>query len=133
MRLHEPVGEFLVRRLAGAHRQGRAARGQILRHQGGTGGYQAGAARRAGPADPALRLHEPVGEFLVRRLAGAQPARDLAPVTEAAALQFGTKAVPEDIKQALLDEQARLIPLFDALRAARALARTLGLFRSTRT
>ena len=34
-----------------------------------------------------MRLHEPVGEFLVRRLAGAQPARDLAPIAEAAPLQ----------------------------------------------
>ena len=42
---------------------------------------------------------------------------------------LGTKAVPEDVKRALLDEQARLIPLFDALRAARALARTEGLYR----
>ena len=39
-----------------------------------------------------------------------------------AAKSFGTKAVPEEVKQALLDEQARLIPLFDSLRAARALA-----------
>ncbi|MGW5957931.1 double-strand break repair helicase AddA [Methylorubrum thiocyanatum] len=46
-----------------------------------------------------------------------------------AAKSFGTKAVPEEVKQALLDEQARLIPLFDSLRAARALARTQGLFR----
>ena len=46
-----------------------------------------------------------------------------------AAKSFGTKAVPEAVKQALLDEQARLVPLFDALRAARALARTRGLFR----
>ncbi len=42
---------------------------------------------------------------------------------------LGTKAVPPEVKQALLDEQARLIPLFDALRAARALARTEGLYR----
>ena len=46
-----------------------------------------------------------------------------------AAKSFGTKAVPEKVKQALLDEQARLVPLFDSLRAARALARTRGLFR----
>lgn len=46
-----------------------------------------------------------------------------------AAKSFGTKAVPEEVKQALLDEQVRLIPLFDSLRAARALARTRGLFR----
>ena len=42
---------------------------------------------------------------------------------------LGTKAVPEAVKQALLAEQTRLIPLFDSLRAARALARTEGLYR----
>jgi ATP-dependent helicase/nuclease subunit A len=42
---------------------------------------------------------------------------------------LGTKAVPAAVKQALIDEQARLIPLFDSLRAARALARTQGLYR----
>ncbi len=41
---------------------------------------------------------------------------------------LGTKTVPAGVKQALLDEQARLIPLFDGLRAARALARTEGLY-----
>ena len=41
---------------------------------------------------------------------------------------LGTKSVPADAKQALLAEQARLIALFDKLRAAEALARTRGLF-----
>ncbi len=41
---------------------------------------------------------------------------------------LGTKAVPEDVRAALIDERDRLAPLFDALRSARALARTEALF-----
>ena len=45
-----------------------------------------------------------------------------------AASQFGTKAVPEAVRQALLDEQARLAGLRERLKAARAFARTQALF-----
>ncbi|WP_284246688.1 UvrD-helicase domain-containing protein, partial [Methylobacterium haplocladii] len=41
---------------------------------------------------------------------------------------LGTKGVPEDARQTLADEQDRLIPLFDRLRAARTHARTSALF-----
>ncbi|TXN19638.1 AAA family ATPase, partial [Methylobacterium sp. WL9] len=41
---------------------------------------------------------------------------------------FGTKAVPEDVRETLAEEQARLVPLFDRLRAARTHARTRALF-----
>ncbi|TXM67104.1 double-strand break repair helicase AddA [Methylobacterium sp. WL12] len=41
---------------------------------------------------------------------------------------LGTKAVPEDVREALTAERDRLVPLFDALRGARALARTEALF-----
>ncbi|MCJ2036743.1 double-strand break repair helicase AddA [Methylobacterium sp. J-068] len=41
---------------------------------------------------------------------------------------LGTKAVPEDVKQALRDERDRLEPLQDALRGVQALARTRALF-----
>jgi ATP-dependent helicase/nuclease subunit A len=41
---------------------------------------------------------------------------------------LGTKAVPEDLKQALCDERDRLEPLQDSLRGVRALERTRGLF-----
>ncbi|KQO70150.1 double-strand break repair helicase AddA [Methylobacterium sp. Leaf88] len=41
---------------------------------------------------------------------------------------LGTKAVPEDAKQALCDERDRLEPLRDALRGVRALERTRALF-----
>ncbi|WP_407519658.1 double-strand break repair helicase AddA [Methylobacterium oryzisoli] len=45
-----------------------------------------------------------------------------------AASQFGTKAVPEAMRQTLLDEQARLGALRERLKAARAFARTQALF-----
>ncbi|ACL56600.1 double-strand break repair helicase AddA [Methylobacterium nodulans] len=45
-----------------------------------------------------------------------------------AAATLGTKAVPEAVKQALLDEQARLSTLRERLKAARAHARTCALF-----
>ncbi|WP_238258108.1 UvrD-helicase domain-containing protein, partial [Methylobacterium gnaphalii] len=41
---------------------------------------------------------------------------------------LGTKGVPEAVRERLIDEQARLVPLFDTLRAARAHARTSALF-----
>ncbi|MCE4223227.1 double-strand break repair helicase AddA [Methylobacterium sp. C25] len=41
---------------------------------------------------------------------------------------LGTKGVPEQVRQRLADEQTRLIPLFDTLRAANAHARTSALF-----
>ncbi|WP_264049661.1 double-strand break repair helicase AddA [Methylobacterium flocculans] len=41
---------------------------------------------------------------------------------------LGTKAVPEDVKQALRDERDRLEPLQDSLRGVRALERTQALF-----
>ena len=41
---------------------------------------------------------------------------------------LGTKAAGEDVKAALIAEQERLAPLFDARRSARALARTRALF-----
>ncbi|WP_375453860.1 double-strand break repair helicase AddA [uncultured Methylobacterium sp.] len=41
---------------------------------------------------------------------------------------LGTKAVPEDVRAALITERDRLAPLFDGLRGARALARTEALF-----
>ena len=44
---------------------------------------------------------------------------------------LGTKAVPPAVKEALLAEQARLIPLLDALKAAQAAGRTQALFTLT--
>ena len=41
---------------------------------------------------------------------------------------LGTKAVPEDARQALMDERDRIAPLDDALRGVRALERTRALF-----
>ena len=41
---------------------------------------------------------------------------------------LGTKKVPADVKEHLLAEQRRLVPLFDALRSARAFDRTRALF-----
>ncbi|MBB3900617.1 double-strand break repair helicase AddA [Methylobacterium brachythecii] len=41
---------------------------------------------------------------------------------------LGTKGVPEAVRERLLDEQTRLVPLFDTLRAATAHARTSALF-----
>ena len=41
---------------------------------------------------------------------------------------LGTKAVPEAVRDALIAERDRLVPLFDRLRAARAHARTQALF-----
>lgn len=41
---------------------------------------------------------------------------------------LGTKAVPEEAKQALLAERDRLVPLYDSLRGVRALERTRALF-----
>ncbi|KQO55810.1 double-strand break repair protein AddA [Methylobacterium sp. Leaf87] len=41
---------------------------------------------------------------------------------------LGTKAVPEEVRQALIEERDRIAPLDDALRSARALERTRALF-----
>ncbi|WP_430929531.1 double-strand break repair helicase AddA [Methylobacterium tardum] len=42
---------------------------------------------------------------------------------------LGTKSVPPAVKEALIAERERLVPLFDRLRAARAHARTQALFQ----
>ncbi|NEU13586.1 double-strand break repair helicase AddA [Methylobacterium sp. BTF04] len=41
---------------------------------------------------------------------------------------LGTKAIPEDARQSLLQERDRLVPLYDSLRGVRALERTRALF-----
>ena len=65
--------------------------------------------------DPAERLDAQHGAFFTDK---GDPRKSL-----------GTKGVPDEIRALLVEEQERLEPLFGALRAARAQARTEGLFR----
>ena len=88
-----------------------------------------------------LRTGKSTDEGLADKLVAAEAAKD--PIekldlyrsvfftekgTPKADKSLGTKDVPAEVKEALLAERDRLDPLFDTLRAARALERTQALF-----
>ncbi|WP_375466100.1 double-strand break repair helicase AddA, partial [uncultured Methylobacterium sp.] len=88
-----------------------------------------------------LRTGKATDEGLADGLRAAAAARDVAEALEhyrgvfftakdepKSAKSLGTKAVPEDVRAALVAERDRLEPLFDRLRGAQALARTRALF-----
>ncbi|GJE19001.1 double-strand break repair helicase AddA [Methylobacterium marchantiae] len=88
-----------------------------------------------------LRTGKSTDEALADRLAAAEAATDPSDKldlyrsvfftekgTPKADRSLGTKDVPSEVKEALLAERDRLDPLFDTLRAARALERTQALF-----